>query len=304
MPRFFSLRLLRAAGVLGLAAGTLAYAASARAQDGSRTAPTATMWRVQNGANLGYLVGSIHLLSSEYYPLADVIERALGASSTLVGEVHPDEFGGANAPRMLSKALLADGATLETSISPETWKLLRQRLDTSGIPVAVFQRMKPWMAALSLMALEIQRDGFSPELGVDKHLFDRARSAGKSLQGLETLDDQIEIFDGMSLSLQDQFIREMLRDSDTQLSNVKTLARAWKIGDIATLERLLVAELRSAPELYQRLLIDRNRAWLPRVEACFARQSPCFIVVGAAHLVGPDGLVAMLRAKGYTVEQE
>jgi uncharacterized protein len=102
---------------------------------------------------------------------------------------------------------------------------------------------------------------------------------------------------------QDRLLAETLKELDTQQTAVTALADAWKAGDVPTVERLVLQDLRSEPRLYQRMLVDRNRDWLPKLEALFARRGRAFVVVGAAHLVGPDGLLAMLRARGYTVEQ-
>jgi uncharacterized protein YbaP (TraB family) len=96
----------------------------------------------------------------------------------------------------------------------------------------------------------------------------------------------------------------MLRSAEEQRGNVRAIAYAWRAGDLDALERLLVEELRESPELYRRLIVDRHARWVPAVEACTAEQPPCFVVVGAAHLVGPDSLVALLRARGYTVERQ
>jgi uncharacterized protein YbaP (TraB family) len=96
----------------------------------------------------------------------------------------------------------------------------------------------------------------------------------------------------------------MLLEPEALSINVRAIAVAWKAGDVGTLERLLVGEMREIPELYRRLLVERNQTWLPRVEDCVTRHAPCFVVVGAAHLVGPDSLIALLRARGYKVEQQ
>jgi uncharacterized protein YbaP (TraB family) len=123
------------------------------------------------------------------------------------------------------------------------------------------------------------------------------------VQGLETIEFQISRFDEMSMEEQDRMLASTLRELETEKAAVATLADAWKAGDAPTVERIVLQELRKEPRMYQRLLVDRNRDWLPKIEALFARKGRAFVVVGAAHLVGGDGLLALLRAKGYTVEQ-
>ena len=107
----------------------------------------------------------------------------------------------------------------------------------------------------------------------------------------------------MTPNEQDRLLAQTLKELDTQRTAVTTLANAWKSGDSSTVERIVLQDVRQEPQMYQRLLVDRNRNWLPKIEALFARRGRAFVVVGAAHLVGTDGLISMLRARGYTVEQ-
>ena len=82
------------------------------------------------------------------------------------------------------------------------------------------------------------------------------------------------------------------------------LIEAWRAGDVATVERIVLKDLQQETQLYQRLLVERNKNWMPKLEALFSRKRPAFVVVGAAHIVGPDGLLTMLKARGYTLEQQ
>ena len=171
------------------------------------------------------------------------------------------------------------------------------------MPMEALKRFKPWSLALMLLALEWQKAGLDPELGLDKHFYDRAQADGKPVQGLETADYQISRFDEMSMDQQDRMLAESLKDLDTETASVHQLADAWKAGDASTVERIVLQDLKSDPLMYQRLLVERNRNWLPKVEALFSRRGRAFVVVGAAHLVGGDGLLSMLRSRGYTIEQ-
>jgi len=159
------------------------------------------------------------------------------------------------------------------------------------------------MLALTLVEFEWQKAGFDQMYGLDRHFHDRAKVEGKMVQGLETVDYQLSLFDGMTMAEQDHLLAETLKEIDTEQANMAKLMEAWKAGDAPTVERIVLSALRQEPQLYQRLLVDRNKAWVPKLEALFARTGHTFVVVGAAHLVGPDGLISLLRAKGYTVEQ-
>ena len=154
------------------------------------------------------------------------------------------------------------------------------------------------------MAPTLQAAGFKPELGIDRHFFDRAKDSGMKRQALETMAFQLDQFDTLSPKLQEELLKSTMEDLDTEVSGVKDMAQAWTFGNVAAIEKLTLASLQEAPELYQRLLVERNLNWIPHVEACIKNNSGCFIVVGAAHLVGPDGLPTLLAKKGYKVTQQ
>jgi uncharacterized protein YbaP (TraB family) len=204
---------------------------------------------------------------------------------------------------MLTKGLLPAGQTLDKVVSPPTFALVSKRLEELGLPVEPLKRLKPWLLSLTLLGLEWQKAGFEAELGLDQHFYERAKSDAKTVQALETIAFQLSRFDEMTLDEQDRLLAETLKELDTQQSEVTKLADAWKAGDAPLVERLVLQDLKSEPKLYQRMLVDRNRDWLPKLEALFARRGRALVVVGAAHLVGSDGLLAMLRARGYTIEQ-
>lgn len=264
------------------------------------------MWRVDApaGRSPAYLAGSIHVLTPAHYPLSATMEQTFERAGTLVEEVNLDELMSPEGSALvLSKGMYLDGRTLETTLSKATYDLIAARLQRSGMPIAAMQRMKPWVVGLTLMAIEIQKAGFDPKLGVDRHFFDKAKKAGKEIRALETVAYQIERFDGMPAEAQEQMLRHSLEDIETQLGNVKALADAWAAGDADATEKFLLASLKEAPQAYERLVAERNRNWVPAIDTCLQQSQPCFIVVGAAHLVGPDGLVTLLKRKGYRVEQ-
>jgi uncharacterized protein YbaP (TraB family) len=233
-----------------------------------------------------------------------VLEAAFKESDLLVEEVDLAEMTAPdNQLTILMRGMLPAGQSLEAVVSPATFALVSRRVADLGMPVEPLKRFKPWMLALTLLSLEWLKAGFDPDLGLDKHFYDRARTEGKAVQGLETLDFQISRFDEMTPNEQDRLLTQTLKELDTQRTSVTALADAWKAGDSSTIERIVLQDVRQEPQMYQRLLVDRNRNWLPKIEALFARRGRAFVVVGAAHLVGTDGLISMLRARGYTVEQ-
>jgi uncharacterized protein YbaP (TraB family) len=287
-------------------AGLVSAAALAGAQ---APAPAGTnrglIWKVQKGAQSGWLVGSLHLLTADAYPLPPALDAAFAASDVLVEEANPEELKSpAAAMQLVAKAMYPPGTTLQSQLSKETFEKIATRAGRIGLPIERLQGFKPWMVALTLVGLELQKGGFDPALGLDQHFLSRAPGAGKQVRTLETAMQQIDFLESLSPQLQEGLVSASLEGAETELAQVQRIAAAWKAGDTAPIERLLLTDMKSVDgAVYETLLVGRNRRWIPQIEECFA-QARCFIVVGAAHLVGPDGLVTMLEARGYTVTQQ
>ncbi|MDP2318883.1 MAG: TraB/GumN family protein [Acidobacteriota bacterium] len=264
------------------------------------------LWKVEGpGASVAYLLGSLHVLTPEFYPLSADINKAFAASRTLVEELDLDAMNDpAQMMSALSKAMLTDGRRLDQIVAPSTFAEVSKRAEKAGLPMIALQRMKPWLVAVTLMGPTLQAAGFKAELGVDKHFFDRAKEAGLKRQALETLAYQLDRFDQLSPRLQEDMLISSMKELDTQVGNVTELAQQWAAGDVKALEASLLVSFEGSRELYDRLLVERNHNWVPHVETCLQQNAGCFIVVGAAHLVGPDGLPTLLLAKGYKVTQQ
>jgi uncharacterized protein YbaP (TraB family) len=290
----------RSASVLRSLAVTIALLVGASAAEAKTFA-----WRATGKGGVVYLVGSVHLLSKDFYPLNPVLEAAYKDADLLVEEVDLAEMLEPMAQMgFLTRGMLPSDTPLDKVVSVATYALVTKRAADLGLPVEPLKILKPWMVALMLTQMEWQKAGFDAELGLDKHFYDQAKTDGKAVQGLETADYQISRLDGMTMDQQEHLLAESLKDLDSEKANMAKLVEGWRVGDAAGVERIVLGELKQDPQLYQRLLVERNRNWLPKIEALFARRGHALVVVGAAHLVGPDGLIAMLRAKGYTVEQQ
>jgi uncharacterized protein len=301
------LRALRRAGQLAatrrcaaLFAVVLCLALTTGASGQSRS----FLWKATKGTGTIYLAGSVHMLSKDYYPLSPAFDAAFAESDLLVEELDFAEMLSPDAQMMmLTRGLLPGGQSVDTVVSKDTLAMASGRAAALGLPFEPLRRFKPWALALTLLALEWQKAGFDAALGLDRHFYDRAQASGRAVQGLETIEFQVSRFDEMSMPDQDRMLVQSLKEVDSTTAQVTSLANAWKTGDAAAVERVVLGEMKNDPALYRRLIVERNRAWLPKIEALFTRTRPAFVVVGAAHLTGPDGLLAALRAKGYTLEQ-
>lgn len=295
--------------LVGLSACALLVAASfapmAHAQS-SAPAGSHFVWKVTKDVKtVAYLVGSVHVLTKDVYPLPPVFERAFSETRTLVEEV---DLGASSDPGavlpLASKAMLTDGRTLTTILDKDTAALVQAKASAAGLPMLVVDRMKPWLAAMTLAVPALQRAGYDPTYGLDRHFYDRAKAAARPVRGLETVASQLAALDSLPMPVQIDMLKAVLGDIDTQVAAVADIIRAWRTGDVRALERLLLDEFRESPDVYQRILVDRNRAWVPQVAACATEPAPCLVVVGGAHLVGADSVVAMLRQAGFSVEQQ
>lgn len=269
--------------------------------------PKPLLWKVSDADNSIYLLGSFHLLKETDYPLAASTYAALEDAERVVFELSPAEM---NDPRLARKmaaaAMRTDGQTLQQSLPASTWAALSVYTAQRKLPIANFQPYETWFVSLLVGMTEMQAVGLNPQLGLDKHFAERAVAAGKPVTGLETGEQQIALFDGMGEKEQLQ----ALQDTLSEVANIKTeigkLHDLWRAGDAEALNVRTGAEMKAEyPALYQRINVERNQAWLPRLAGMLdeSASDDTLVVVGAMHLLGEDGVVAMLKTKGYTVER-
>lgn len=270
-------------------------------------APKPLLWKVSDANNSLYLLGSFHMLKPTDYPLAKSTDLAFDDAEQLYFELSPEEMNNpALGQKMAQAAMRTDGKTLQQSLSVETWKKFEALAAKNNLPAANFQGFEPWFVTLILTITEMQKFGLDPALGLDKHFMDRAAKAGKSAKGLETGASQIAIFDNMSAKQQEQFLLDTLDESAEMKKTIDDLHSTWRNGDDKTLFDKMAMEMsQKYPELYQSMNTDRNKAWLPKLEAMLKDndKDDVMVVVGSLHLVGEDGVVKMLKDKGYKVER-
>jgi uncharacterized protein YbaP (TraB family) len=287
-----------------VAVSTLTFCTTSAAQTSGATGKS-FLWKVHAGTTVLYLAGSVHALGADSYPLSAAYESAFAAAGTLVEEINLAEAEQlAAAPMLLAKGIYTDGRTFEGVVAKDTATLVAGRLKDTGIPPEMIRMMKPWMVMLMITAFEAQKAGLDAALGLDKYFFDKAKAAGKPVVALETAESQIDRFDQMPVSLQEQMLRSTLTELEVQRDSVAAMIGAWRRGDAATLENMALSSFDGYRGAYTSLIVERNNNWIPQIEACMNKPTPCFVVVGAAHLIGPDGLLALLKKKGYRIEQQ
>jgi uncharacterized protein len=262
------------------------------------------LWQVRSNKSHIYILGSIHLLKKDNYPLKNAIEKAFDGSHKLVFEIDLKNADAATVQRVtLEKGGHRDGTALQQNISPETYSLAEKQAKELGIDIRALSALKPWLVALTLTTLKLQKLGFSPNSGVDRYLAERASKSGKTTAGLETPAFQIGLLDQLSKPDQEAMLRQTITEMELLDKGLERIVQFWESGDVQSLEELLLSGMRGYPEVHQKIIIDRNRRWLPQIEKMLQESETTLVVVGAAHLVGKEGVIELLKARGYTVEQ-
>lgn len=262
------------------------------------------IWSVKGGKGTVYLLGSLHLLKNEAYPLADSIELTYRAAQRLVFEADIDIV---NSPafqsRILLLGLLPEGETIDKKISKETYLWVQKRANELGIEMKHLARMRPWFCALTLLSLKLKGMGVDPAYGLDRYFFKRAQKDTKEIRFLETIDRQCSLFAELGEELDEAFLRQTLKDMEVIETMLPDILSAWKQGDTTRLASILTMSFKDYPALYEHLIAQRNREWLPTIEGFLQTGGSTLVVVGAGHLVGPQNLVALLQQKGYLVDR-
>jgi len=289
-----------ALAVLYLASLQAAVYAQTKEDASART----SLWRVKSKTNTIYLLGSMHLLRKENHPLPPAMEKAFADAKKLVLEVDLEGQSAEAVQRLMTtKGTLPGDKTLPSTLDKQTYEAVRKKVDGLGVPVQMFDKLKPWLVSLMMTILKLQTLGFDGNYGVDLYFSRKAREAKKEVLALETLEYQLDRFDQMSAATQESLLRQTLKELDVVEKEFKRLVGAWVRGDSRALAEQLQESFNGYPEVYERLLTERNRNWVPKIEEYLRQDVNYLVVVGALHLVGKDSVVEMLRAKGYTVEQ-
>jgi uncharacterized protein YbaP (TraB family) len=263
-----------------------------------------SLWKVEGKRNTVYLMGSIHVLKAENYPLPAALDGAYTNSQVVVFETDIDEMEKPEAQmKLLAKAQLPEGKTLADEISPELYEQFTKHLQSAGLSPVMFSTFKPSMAALTLVVLELNKNGLDPKYGLDKHFHGLAKTAGKKVIGLETVDFQIGLVTDFTKEESEALLRSTLTEMEKLKEEIGIMLKAWQTGDSLNLEKLLNESVEKEPALFKRLLTNRNESWVPKIEEFCKGEQNVVVIVGAAHLIGKQGVVELLKKKGLKVTQ-
>jgi uncharacterized protein YbaP (TraB family) len=278
-----------------LAAFALLAVADARAEP--------ALWKVTDGARTVWLFGSVHLLPEGGFSVAGTLAEALADADRVCMEIDTDSADETTSAQVtLARAVDPDGRDLFDLLGRDADRV-RDAAEDAGIPLEALAMFEPWFAGLTVSVMALQARGYDVEHGVEQIIQAEARAAGKSGCGLETLDGQLGMLDGLPAKLQAEILLQAIDEADEIDALIEPMLSAWRAGDESGLEKSLAEDFEGYPELADVLIYQRNARWAAQVAAMLEGDEDVLLVVGAMHLVGDRGLPALLDGRGYRVKR-
>lgn len=265
--------------------------------------PRPLLWKVSDGDNALYLLGSFHLLREDDYPLSHDVEAAFADAELVYFEIAPEEM--ARMHRVNAVASPSERRLSEVLPGPLREKLSVALLET-GRRLEDVETLQPWAVNMAVLTGITDSLGLSASRGLDQHLMARALAAGKRTGGLESAQDQRAALAGVSLAVQLKALDELLEHRQLMGRTIAALHKAWREGDVDTLDVIARRNMQeNNPESYELINVARNARWLPIIQSMLdgSRSEDALVVVGTLHLLGEDGLVRALERRGYRVER-
>ena len=285
-PNFLTTGLRSIAGAMLGAAGLMFAAATGAAQaqlaDYSGVEAAPAIWHISDTDSDIYLFGTFHLLPPSLDWQTDTMREQLASADALYLEADVQSAGDA-----------------------EAWALLGRVAPTVGATPQMLEPMRPWLAQIVLSVAQMQALGLDPEAGVEKALLAAVEGTDVEIGYFETAEQQVRILADMPDSVQVDGFAEGLREMERTPAMLDEMVRAWAAGDVETIDRIVNADMREqTPEMYEALIVQRNRDWVPQIQALLDGEGTVFVAVGAAHLGGDNGVVELLRETGITVTRQ
>lgn len=263
-----------------------------------------TLWQVAGQQNTVFLLGSIHLLREQDYPLPSAIDAAYADADVLIMEVDMDDIDPLATQASFTRyGMSHDGTTLRDLMGDALYDEALSAAEVINIPLDMLSKTEPWYAAMTVEMMMLNRIGFNPALGVEMHMVQKAARDGKRVDGLETIDEQLQFLDQMSLQAQRDMLMATLEESASIETMMDEVIAAWRRGDTDTLANDMLSDLEQHEELNKAIVTDRNARWVKHIEELLDDEVDYLIVVGALHLVGPQGVPARLETNGHDIRQ-
>ena len=262
-----------------------------------------SVWKVSKGGDFVYIAGTVHILPPSEYPLPSEFNQAYKLTNTLVLETKlPDESDMALQMQMMQAMMYGNGQSLQSVLSKRTYQKLKKYVASLGADISMFELFKPGALVSMLAMLEAKKSQLLGE-GVDVNFTKKAASDNRRIAYLESAEFQMNMLANLGKGHEDKFVQSNLKQLDDFKKIFLKMIKAWRAGDTNQLNQLAIKPMQDDPKSLKTMLIDRNRNWLPHIEGMFGDADKEFVLVGVAHLVGRDNVLALLKRKGYRVEQ-
>lgn len=255
------------------------------------------LWRMSDGERTFVLFGSLHMLPDTSFLQDPGLQKDLHISDRLILEFDLAEAEQPEAAQMLARNALLRRSSLPDLLPDDLWKKVRDAGADSGIEPKMLRRYQPWFAAVQIANAGLLKLGFDPAKGADIRIYQQALAAGKPIVGLETMLEQLEMFAGMETEVQISLLQQTIEDLTIIEQQLDDLYSAWKGRDQNRLENVLLKSFRNHPEVYRRLLAERNRRWMKTLLSF--PPGHYLVVVGAGHLIGDEGLLRRFQERGF-----
>jgi len=262
-----------------------------------------SIWRVSKGDSELYIGGTIHVLSKTDFPLPIEYEQAYNKSKMIVFETDLVAMALPETQQALVRRIMyQNGRTLKDDLKASTFQVLVDYAASAGLKIETLNQFKPSMVMLTLVFTELQSLGMGGT-GVDMYFNQKAIDDDKKLGVMESLETHLSIIENIGKGYEDEMILSTIEDMKELPLIMNDMKNAWRTGNSKKLAEIsLFPMIKDFPDLHRLILVDRNNAWVPRIEALLATPEVEFVLVGALHLISKDGVIAKLHALGYKVE--
>ncbi len=264
-----------------------------------------SVWELDADNGTFYLAGSCHVLRKSDYPLPEEFESAYDDADQVIFETDIDAFMSPDIQLLLiSKGMYTGGDTLEKKLSKKAYDSLVKYCNDRSMSIELFQSFKPWMVTMTLLLLELEKNGISPADGLDLYFSNKAKKDGKQTGGLEDVYRHIELVSSLEEEFDESIVESFIRDAGELRVMMEGLIKSWRVGDEAGIDKFISDDMRKEyPKLYKRLLTDRNRDWIPHLEDLIDSGKKTLVIVGVGHLVGKDSVINLLKSRGYKLKK-
>jgi len=285
---------------------TLAAAVVATSAFATPALAQPAFWVVKDADSTIYLLGTVHLLKPETVWKTDKLLAAMNEAKQLWLEL-PTTDPQAMAPEMMQLVVkygMSPGVPLSKDLTPDEMKTLDQAAQVAGLTASQLNVFRPWFAALTISNAAMVRAGYDPLSGVDMNVEAIFKARGIKPNGLENAEQQIKVFASMTREQELEYLRTTMEEYEKASTELDQMVEQWSHGDLAGLEQMFVTDMKTeTPDLYEALLLNRNANWVMQIQEMLKGKGVIFIAVGAGHLIGPDSVLSMLKAKGIASER-